>query len=78
MFWIFHIANQGVKQLTLSEELKDLITKMLSFNPANRPSIEEIMNHPWMKMQNVKKTYKYQKDSFDEIIETEGTQESRN
>ena len=69
MFWIFHIQNQGAKQLKLSEDLKNLLSRMLSFNPCNRPSIEDIMNHPWMRMQ----TYKYSKDSFDDVIETEGS-----
>lgn len=32
----------------LSDNLKDLLIKMFSYNPANRPSIEEIKEHPWM------------------------------
>jgi len=33
----------------LSEEFKDLVIKMLAYNPAKRPTIEEIKSHPWMK-----------------------------
>ena len=33
---------------TLSEEFKDLVLKMLSHNPAKRPTIEEVFKHPWM------------------------------
>ena len=34
---------------TLSEEFKDLVLRMLAYNPAKRPTIEEIKSHPWMK-----------------------------
>jgi serine/threonine protein kinase len=33
----------------LSSELKDMLIKMLSPNPDDRPTIEEIQEHPWMK-----------------------------
>ena len=32
----------------LSQELKELLTKMLSYNPYERPSISQVINHPWM------------------------------
>lgn len=35
----------------LSDDLKDLLVKMFSQNPAERPSIEEIKNHPWMQQE---------------------------
>ena len=31
-----------------SDEFKDLLIKMLSMNPKNRVSINEVRNHPWM------------------------------
>ena len=40
---------QGNNVSALSKEFKDLFTKMISFNPKERPTIEEIINHPWMK-----------------------------
>ena len=33
----------------ISDELKNLYLKMISFNPDERPNIEEILNDPWMK-----------------------------
>ena len=42
--------NKVKRQLgEISEELKNLYFKMISFNPDERPSIEEIFKHPWMK-----------------------------
>ena len=32
-----------------SEEVKDLITKILKINPSERLSIEGILAHPWVK-----------------------------
>jgi serine/threonine protein kinase len=34
---------------SLSEDFKDLVLKMLSYDPASRPTIEEVQKHPWMK-----------------------------
>ena len=33
----------------LSTEFKDLIIKMLSYNPNERPTVNELVNHPWMR-----------------------------
>jgi len=33
---------------SLSAEVKDLILKCLSIRPSDRPSLEEILEHPWM------------------------------
>lgn len=33
---------------SLSEEFKDLILKIFSYDGKKRPTVEEIMNHPWM------------------------------
>lgn len=32
----------------LSNEFKDLILKMFSYDGKKRPTIEEVKNHPWM------------------------------
>jgi len=33
----------------LSNDFKDLILKMFSYDPSKRPTVDEIKNHPWMK-----------------------------
>lgn len=33
----------------MSNDFKDLILKMFSYDPSKRPTVEEIKNHPWMK-----------------------------
>ena len=41
----------------LSNEFKDLIVRMLNYNPDMRPTVEELVNHPWMKQQfDIKKS----------------------
>lgn len=32
----------------LSQEFRDLFMKMVSLDPAERPTVNEIRNHPWM------------------------------
>jgi len=44
---IFDSTNEKIHS-HLSNEIKDLIKKMLIKKPANRISIEEIFEHPWM------------------------------
>lgn len=34
----------------LSDDFKDLIIKMFSFEGKDRPTVDEIKNHPWMKV----------------------------
>lgn len=51
----------------LSAEFKDLVLKMLAYNPAKRPTIDEIKVHPWMKKQFEKK--KAQKDIMQTLKE---------
>ena len=41
-------------------ELKDLISRMLSFDPSNRPTISQIREHPWMKKETSKSLNFYQ------------------
>lgn len=33
---------------TVSAEAKDLISKLLEKNPSKRPSIQEVLDHPWI------------------------------
>lgn len=37
----------------LSNEFKDLILKMFSYNGADRPTVQQIRSHPWMAAANV-------------------------
>ncbi|CAI2176132.1 1196_t:CDS:2, partial [Funneliformis geosporum] len=34
----------------LSREASDLITRLLQKNPENRPSMEQVLNHPWIRI----------------------------
>ena len=38
---------KNVINVELSENFKDLYTKMIAYEPKNRPTIEEILAHPW-------------------------------
>jgi len=49
-FWAFHerLVKKTDEGIALSEEFKDLVSKMLDENPGRRLKIEEIRMHPWM------------------------------
>jgi len=54
VFWNTHesymIEKSGFNQKRFfSIELRDLISKMLAFEPNERPNIEEIKEHPWFR-----------------------------
>ena len=38
---------KNIINVELSENFKDLYTKMITYEPKNRPTIEEILAHPW-------------------------------
>lgn len=44
LFWSRHEESGA----TFSEELKDLLTRMFQVEPEHRPSMSEIMSHPWI------------------------------
>ena len=44
-YWKFFESNY---KLILSESFKDLFIRMVSYNPEERPSIEEILNSEWL------------------------------
>lgn len=44
----FQDLDNILKTIDISDELKDLLTQMLSPNPDLRPSAEEIQLHPWV------------------------------
>ena len=35
-------------KIVLSKELKHLLTWMLNCDPKGRPTMEQVLNHPWM------------------------------
>jgi serine/threonine protein kinase len=37
----------------ISSTAKDLVQKMLSPNPHHRPSITEVLDHPWIRVSNL-------------------------
>ena len=39
---------EKVQGTDLSKECRDLLEKLLSYDPEKRPTIEEIKNHPWL------------------------------
>ena len=50
-FWAFHekMMNQKVAGFKFSSEFKDLMSRMLAVNPADRLSLEEVASHCWVK-----------------------------
>ena len=44
-----YLTKLKIQIVNLSPDLKDLIIKMLDFNPEKRPSIKNILDDPWMK-----------------------------
>ena len=46
------IEAQTASGLKLSESLKDLIEKMLEFDPKARIGLKEVLHHPWMQRQS--------------------------
>lgn len=48
IFWRTHCKNKPGKEAYFTEEFKDLIQSMLQLESSHRPSIAEILAHPWM------------------------------
>jgi serine/threonine protein kinase len=49
MFWKFHSKNKPAGMNFFSLEFKNLMFHMLANDPSERLTIEEILEHPWMK-----------------------------
>lgn len=47
LFWQAHAEAESGEDI-YTPEFKDLFQKMMTLNPAQRPTIEEINQHPWM------------------------------
>ncbi len=48
VFWKTHCKNKADGESFFSEDFKDLIQSMLQLDPLHRPTITEVMGHPWM------------------------------
>jgi len=48
IFWKTHCKNKPNGLEFFSDEFKDLIQSMLQLDPSHRPSMAEVMAHPWM------------------------------
>jgi serine/threonine protein kinase len=48
IFWKTHCKNKPEGAGFFSEEFKDLVQSMLQLDPSHRPSITEVLAHPWM------------------------------
>lgn len=53
LFWKAHSKNKPNGPEFFSEEFKSLVTSMLSFDPSQRLSMEEVKAHPWYTDPNV-------------------------
>lgn len=47
LFWKAHSKNKPNGADFFSEDFKNLITAMLQFDPAKRPSMADLKAHPW-------------------------------
>ena len=45
---LFWLEVETVTKTALSAELKHLLTWMFSYDPKGRPTLEQVLNHPWM------------------------------
>ena len=58
-YWKIVESQHQFNEINLSQEFKDLYLKMVEYNPKYRPSIDEILNHPWFNdinnMENINK-----------------------
>jgi len=48
IFWRTHSKSKPDGDKFFSEEFKDLIECMLKLEPVQRPSITDVIQHPWM------------------------------
>ena len=57
----------GLIWLNVSSEAKDLVKKLLCFNPENRITASEALNHHWIVTKSEKKNIKMPEDLFDNL-----------
>lgn len=49
IFWRTHCKSKENGENFFTQEFKDFVQAMLQLDPAHRPSIPEVLAHPWMK-----------------------------
>lgn len=79
-FWAAHQKHKKEKDF-FPEAFKDLLTKMLAYDPSKRLNMEELRNHPWVKgeimtMDAIKKEFLKRKESVDKELETQRVQKA--
>ena len=68
-FWKMHCKGS----IEYSESVKDLLNRMLAFDPEERPSIEEIKHHEWYlgevaEISEINKEFKKRFDKLQELL----------
>ena len=53
LFWKAHSKNKPGNMDFFPESFRNLITAMLQFDPAARPTMADIISHPWVQSDNV-------------------------
>ena len=53
LFWKAHSKNKTGQMAYFSEEFRNLVTAMLQFDPALRPSMADVRAHPWVTKDDV-------------------------
>lgn len=79
-FWAAHQKHKKEKDF-FPEAFKDLLNKMLAYDPSKRLSMEELRNHPWVKgeimtMDAIKKEFLRRKEAVDKELETQRVQKA--
>ena len=62
-------SNRQFQGLNLSPSFKDLFVRMVAYDPAERPTIEEILNSPWM--QDINNLTPQQMDALENEVRAE-------
>lgn len=47
LFWKYHSKGKPAGEHFFSSNFKDLIQKMFAYRPEDRPTVEELLLHPW-------------------------------
>ena len=53
VFWRAHSKNKPGADKFFPDDFKDLIQRMLSYNPKERLTMKQVKNHPWVKRDEV-------------------------